>query len=269
MTAESRHVSPHYLFAVLNFNGGFGPKDMPGYSLGQLVQRISVHFRLYLASRQENVLCIYLNLNNAFGLKVFDSSNSQEYPITSPEDEFGIRKGLTGLAEEIPEHSAGNGLSACLSLLLCEFNRYRQTSPRLTSSVLILNQCIVPSSQYITFLNATFQAQNSKIRVDAVDMNGSDSVLLRQATAITGGLYITVKHINEILPSLLSFNLQDSSGAATLSLPLQTNVDFRGSCFCHGKIVDVGYVCSVCLSGILALSLTSPANSVYCSILCV
>lgn len=30
--------------------------------------------------------------------------------------------------------------------------------------------------------------------------------------------------------------------------PGQGNVDFRASCFCHRKVVDVGFVCSVCLS---------------------
>lgn len=31
-------------------------------------------------------------------------------------------------------------------------------------------------------------------------------------------------------------------------LPSQDRVDFRAACFCHKKIIDVGYVCSVCLS---------------------
>ena len=28
----------------------------------------------------------------------------------------------------------------------------------------------------------------------------------------------------------------------------QSAVDFRAACFCHRKVVDVGYVCSICLS---------------------
>lgn len=30
--------------------------------------------------------------------------------------------------------------------------------------------------------------------------------------------------------------------------PGKTGVDFRAACFCHRKVVDLGFVCSVCLS---------------------
>lgn len=33
-----------------------------------------------------------------------------------------------------------------------------------------------------------------------------------------------------------------------LNLPSQDEVDLRAACFCHRNIVDIGYVCSVCLS---------------------
>ena len=33
-----------------------------------------------------------------------------------------------------------------------------------------------------------------------------------------------------------------------ISVPTQDRVDFRAACFCHKKIVEVGFVCSVCLS---------------------
>ena len=33
-----------------------------------------------------------------------------------------------------------------------------------------------------------------------------------------------------------------------LNVPTQDQIDFRAACFCHKTIVDVGFVCSVCLS---------------------
>lgn len=36
-----------------------------------------------------------------------------------------------------------------------------------------------------------------------------------------------------------------------LSVPTQDKVDFRAACFCHKNIVDIGFVCSVCLSSML------------------
>lgn len=33
-----------------------------------------------------------------------------------------------------------------------------------------------------------------------------------------------------------------------ISVPTQDKIDFRAACFCHKNIVDIGFVCSVCLS---------------------
>jgi hypothetical protein len=42
--------------------------------------------------------------------------------------------------------------------------------------------------------------------------------------------------------------LPDRYARNYLNLPSQDQVDFRAACFCHKKIVDIGFVCSVCLS---------------------
>lgn len=33
-----------------------------------------------------------------------------------------------------------------------------------------------------------------------------------------------------------------------LAVPTQDRIDFRAACFCHKNIIDIGFVCSVCLS---------------------
>lgn len=42
--------------------------------------------------------------------------------------------------------------------------------------------------------------------------------------------------------------LPDRYSRNFLNLPTQDQVDFRAACFCHKQIVDIGFVCSVCLS---------------------
>lgn len=42
-----------------------------------------------------------------------------------------------------------------------------------------------------------------------------------------------------------------------ITVPTEDKTDFRAACFCHKHIVDVGYVCSVCLSS-SARSITLP-----------
>ena len=39
-----------------------------------------------------------------------------------------------------------------------------------------------------------------------------------------------------------------------LAVPTQDRIDFRAACFCHKTIVDVGFVCSVCLSSMFFFS---------------
>lgn len=33
-----------------------------------------------------------------------------------------------------------------------------------------------------------------------------------------------------------------------LVLPTSVHIDYRAACFCHRRLVDIGFVCSVCLS---------------------
>lgn len=52
--------------------------------------------------------------------------------------------------------------------------------------------------------------------------------------------------------------LPDPVTRSKLVFPPATKVDYRAACFCHRELIDIGYVCSVCLSSeikILTLSM--------------
>ena len=51
-----------------------------------------------------------------------------------------------------------------------------------------------------------------------------------------------------ILQYLMMGFLADGTGRKNLVMPGQVGVDFRAACFCHRRVVDVGFVCSICLS---------------------
>lgn len=51
-----------------------------------------------------------------------------------------------------------------------------------------------------------------------------------------------------MLQALLTCHLPDPIIRNSLRLPRLTQVDMRAACFCHGKVVDNGYVCPVCLA---------------------
>lgn len=75
-----------------------------------------------------------------------------------------------------------------------------------------------------------------------------DSNLLQQASSLTNGLYFRIPQINGLLHYLLWLYLPDLSARKMLVFPPKIQVDYRAACFCHQKLIDVGYVCSVCLS---------------------
>lgn len=76
-----------------------------------------------------------------------------------------------------------------------------------------------------------------------------DSSLLQQASTLTNGFYFKVSQLAGLLNYLLWLFLPDEhTTRKMLVYPAKTQVDFRAACFCHQKLIDVGYVCSVCLS---------------------
>jgi Transcription factor Tfb4 len=122
-----------------------------------------------------------------------------------------------------------------------------ELQPRL----LVLHASNDVSSQYIAVMNCIFSAQKLRVPIDACVLrrDGADSSLLQQAAHITRGIYARPTHqAGGLLQYLLSIYLSAPSTRAHLQLPVQRNVDFRASCFCHQRTTDMAYVCSVCLS---------------------
>lgn len=66
---------------------------------------------------------------------------------------------------------------------------------------------------------------------------------------MTNGVFSEVSDPRQLLQNLLmSFTVGRPIDRAILKLPRPQNVDLRATCFCHGKSVDIGHVCSICLS---------------------
>ncbi|KAF1466189.1 General transcription factor IIH subunit 3, partial [Megadyptes antipodes antipodes] len=101
--------------------------------------------------------------------------------------------------------------------------------------------------QYMNFMNVIFAAQKQSILIDACVLD-SDSGLLQQACDITGGIYLKVPHMPSLLQYLLWVFLPDQEQRSQLVLPPPIHVDYRAACFCHRNLIEIGYVCSVCLS---------------------
>lgn len=76
----------------------------------------------------------------------------------------------------------------------------------------------------------------------------SDSLFLQQASHITRGIYHRVDHVDALSHYFLSLYSVDGHVRRHLHMPESADVDFRAACFCHRRVIDSGFVCSVCLS---------------------
>ncbi|CCF54856.1 hypothetical protein NDA11_006417 [Ustilago hordei] len=132
------------------------------------------------------------------------------------------------------------------------------------SRILILSVTPDASTQYIPMMNCIFAAQKKGITIDVCKLFGSDTVFLQQASYLTSGTYFRLSDDSDALKvngkegitdmrsslvqTLLTTYLPSRSMRGVMNLPTLEEIDFRAACFCHRKIVDIGYICSVCLS---------------------
>ncbi|KAG8515007.1 General transcription factor IIH subunit 3, partial [Galemys pyrenaicus] len=131
-------------------------------------------------------------------------------------------------------------LAGALARALC----YNQ---EMKSRILVIKAAEDSALQYMNFMNVIFAAQKQNILIDACVLD-SDSGLLQQACDITGGLYLKVPQMPSLLQYLLWVFLPDQDQRSQLILPPPIHVDYRAACFCHRNLIEIGYVCSVCLS---------------------
>ncbi|KAJ5754816.1 Transcription factor Tfb4 [Penicillium manginii] len=120
---------------------------------------------------------------------------------------------------------------------------------RLQSRILIVSVSGSSDSahQYIPVMNGIFACQRLQIPIDVCKISG-DAVFLQQACDATKGVYMALSEPRGLLQYLMMAFLPDQRSRRHLVLPTRVDVDFRAACFCHRRVVDVGYVCSICLS---------------------
>ncbi|XP_066116851.1 general transcription factor IIH subunit 3 isoform X2 [Saccopteryx bilineata] len=122
-----------------------------------------------------------------------------------------------------------------------------KNNQEMKSRILVIKAAEDSALQYMNFMNVIFAAQKQNILIDACVLD-SDSGLLQQACDITGGLYLKVPQMPSLLQYLLWVFLPDQDQRSQLILPPPVHVDYRAACFCHRNLIEIGYVCSVCLS---------------------
>ncbi|XP_074583433.1 general transcription and DNA repair factor IIH subunit TFB4 isoform X3 [Curcuma longa] len=165
-------------------------------------------------------------------------------------EEFLTKDRLLGKDPDmVVASSVSSLLSGSLSLALCYIQRiFRSGARHPQPRILCLQGSPDGPEQYVAVMNAIFSAQRSMIPIDSCVMGVQHSAFLQQASYITGGVYLKPQHLDGLFQYLSVVFATDLQSRSFLQLPRPAGVDFRASCFCHKKTIDMGYVCSVCLS---------------------
>ena len=141
-------------------------------------------------------------------------------------------------------------LAGGLTQALCYIQRATRLCPagtELKSRIFVLQASPDCPQQYMDIMNCIFAAQKASVPIDSC-MIDHDSGFLQQASDITSGQYLRVTQPAGLLEYLMWVFLPDQKARKSLEMPPPSHVDYRAACFCHRQLVDVGFVCSVCLS---------------------
>ncbi|KAK0212848.1 transcription factor Tfb4-domain-containing protein [Desarmillaria ectypa] len=241
-------------------------------ALNSFLSQLLVFLNAHLASKHENTLAVFGALpgksvmlyssidQESDATMQMDSNSYVAFKVVDSAIVRRTRDELDVLMDD--EEEAPCGLVGALTKALCYVNRVAlastissdNTSQPLEAAsstdprILILSVSLDLTTSYIPIMNAIFSAQKLKVVVDACQIYGTDSVFLQQAAHLTGGSYISLERRDALLQYLIMSFLSPPSIRKVLSVPTQDRIDFRAACFCHKNIIDIGFVCSVCLS---------------------
>lgn len=130
----------------------------------------------------------------------------------------------------------------------------------LHARILVISVSDSSPAQYIPTMNAVFAAAHAGVAIDVLALRGA-ATFLQQAAYITRGTFLAPPppsddsgghnpHAQGLLAYLmLGFSAASARDVANALVPPSADaVDFRAACFCHRRVVDTGFVCSICLS---------------------
>ncbi|KAJ9085453.1 RNA polymerase II transcription factor B subunit 4 [Entomophthora muscae] len=265
------------VFDVNPTGWGAGESDLPDFKSS--LEQLMVFINAYLANTHHNYLTLIAAHSNScefiypsdLPLDVPDSPSAEDLeeserimkkaglPFQFRDANLQIKLGIDQFLETAESASTTvavhSSISAAISKAICYIHQttkqaeFEKISPR----ILVISASPDAPHHYIPMMNSIFSAQRLGFPIDTIKISGGDSMFLQQASHITGGRFVDFrKSANDPSGSLIQYLifgfLPGSSTRNMLISPGEPGVDFRAACFCHKTVIDVGYVCSVCLS---------------------
>lgn len=150
--------------------------------------------------------------------------------------------------KELGDSKVKGTLVGGISMALGAINKYQisETHSSMKARILIISVSEDTTIPYIPMMNTIFASQKMKVSIDVCKF-GDKSIFLQQASDATNGVYIEVKNPDGLIQYFTSAMFIDPTLRNVVVLPTNSDIDFRASCFVTNKVIDIGYVCSVCL----------------------
>ncbi|KAJ2502054.1 hypothetical protein GGH96_001455 [Coemansia sp. RSA 1972] len=251
--SEPQESDSSLLVVVLDVNASAWARSP--LSLDKAVQQMVIFINAYLALNSENRL-IVIGANHKECRYLFPSDPSGTPPTHDIQVYEQFRavdvKVLSGvqsmIASEMDGEEQQSLISRALSMALCHIHRVSESSiSKIWSRILVLSAGQDSPHSYIPLMNSIFAAQKMSVLIDICKVYGPDSVFLQQAAEITGGNYLKVDTNSEasLLQTLMFTCLPDQYTRGILNAPGNELIDFRATCFCHKRVIDIGYVVSM------------------------
>ncbi|KAH0864122.1 hypothetical protein HID58_081333 [Brassica napus] len=145
--------------------------------------------------------------------------------------------------DEHVDRIASSLLSGSLSMALCYIQRvFRSGHLHPQPRILCLQGSPDGPEQYVAVMNSIFSAQRLMVPIDSCYIGTQNSAFLQQASYITGGVHHAPKQLDGLFQFLTTIFATDLHTRGFVQLPKPVGVDFRASCFCHKKTIDMGSV---------------------------
>jgi len=173
--------------------------------------------------------------------------------------EQGILAMIANRSSNNSKSSKSNNLLSNSSAAVAAARRHQHRAALglLSPRILVVQSSPDRTADYNAFMNCVFAAANLSVTVDGcfvpLSSNKEEtSSFLKQACDRTGGVYSRPVHRSQVLGGLaeifLTVFLPPIGVRGDLNRLKVDEVDFKATCFETGKKVDMGVVCSLCLS---------------------
>lgn len=240
------------LVVLIDTNPYFWSTSNQGLPFSKLLSHLVAFFNSILLLNQLNQVVVIATGVNSCGY-IYDSSlpppNNRAQNLLQKLEEFVIKDEELSADEDFVDGIKSSLLSGSLSMALCYIQRvFRSGSLHPQPRILCLHGSPDGPGQYVAVMNSIFSAQRSMLPIDSCVIGAQHSAFLQQASHITGGIYSKPQQLDGLFQYLSTLFATDLHSRRFIHLHKSVGVDFRASCFCHKSTIDMGYICSVCLS---------------------